>query len=267
MRISFPLAASLVLPSAPAAAAPPAPRSPTAPWTLDFAEQQCLASRPYGTADKPLFLGFKPAPVGAVVQIVVVLAARTAMQAQEEPVTIRVDGRPPLTASELAFRGKTLSLRQIQINLPVEQFESLRQATTVSFESRDFNESFALAQMPALMKEMDRCVADLRRHWNMDGSPPLRSRAKADLHTLIGSDDYPDAAVRKEEGGIVRFALLVDEKGKVADCAVTQTSGVAALDAQACALITARAKFQPAIGADGKPARDAVNSSVTWRIG
>jgi TonB family protein len=268
MRMSLPLLASfLAFSSAAPVAAAPMPRSPTGPWVVDFAEQQCLASRPFGTADKPLFLGLKPSPAGEIVQVVVVLKARTAMEANEEPVTIRIGDHLPLTANELSFRGKTADLRQVQINLTADQFAPMREASTVSFESRDLNESFALSQMPALMKEMDRCVADLRRHWNMDANPPLRSRASTNLRNLINSEDYPALATRNEEGGTVRFALLVDEKGRVADCVVTQTSRVPALDAQACVLITARAHFKPAIDATGKPARDAVMTSVTWRIG
>jgi protein TonB len=49
--------------------------------------------------------------------------------------------------------------------------------------------------------------------------------------------------------------VLVDEAGKVADCTLLETSGVAALDAQTCAIIQRRARYKPAIGLDGKAAR------------
>ena len=66
--------------------------------------------------------------------------------------------------------------------------------------------------------------------------------------------------------GAVSLALLIDEQGKVADCTVTQTSGVAALDAQSCAIIKERGKFSPAIGHDGKPAKSSWLQRINWAL-
>ena len=110
----------------------------------------------------------------------------------------------------------------------------------------------------------------LRRVWNVgsvDGEQsPLPQRARANLARLFSSDDYPAISVRGEASGAVKFALLINEAGKVADCTVIETSGVAALDAQTCVIVRARAKFEPAVGADGKPAKDANISRVRWEL-
>lgn len=45
-----------------------------------------------------------------------------------------------------------------------------------------------------------------------------------------------------------------------------ETSGVAALDAESCGLIKARAQFVPAVGQDGKAAKDATTGQITRRI-
>jgi TonB family protein len=260
-------AAALLLAPAPSPAAPAGlPHNPKAGWVVDFAEHQCLASRDYGSAADPLFLALKPSPMGAMMQIMIVFRARAASEPTEAPVAIRVNGGPPIAAHLLAFNGKRPGLRQVQINVPLDAFAPMRQAARVSFESREVNETFALAQMPALMTQMDRCVADLRRYWNIDAAPPLRSRASAHLGNIIRSEDYPAVAISKEEGGAAEFSLLIDEAGKVADCVVVQTSNVPVLDAQACALITTRARFKPATNGAGKPAKDALTTSVTWRI-
>jgi len=266
MHIPLTLMAALLAVAPAPPAAPAAPRSPRAAWVVDFADHQCLASRDYGAPDAPLFLALKPSPVGSIVQIILVLKTAHAAAPAEAPVAIRIDGRAPIAASLLAFKGKTPDLRQFQINLPNVDFEGFRRASTVTFQSRELNESFTLAQMPELMAQMERCVVDLQHHWNMPADPPLRSRAMANLREIVRPEDYPGIAIDKEEGGLVRFGLLIDETGRVADCVVTETSRVPTLDAQACALIKLRARFKPAIGADGKPARDSINSSVTWRI-
>jgi len=66
--------------------------------------------------------------------------------------------------------------------------------------------------------------------------------------------------------GSVAFVLLIDEEGKVADCTVTETSGVASLDAQSCAIVKERAKFKPATGLDGKPSKSSYFQRISWRL-
>ena len=117
---------------------------------------------------------------------------------------------------------------------------------------------------------MNSCVADLRRVWNVKGSEDsedaVREDAKGNLRRLFSWEDYPSEALAMGEGGSVRIALLVDEVGKVADCSVMETSGVAVLDAQSCAVVKERARFKPAIGKDGKPAKDAFIQRIRWRL-
>jgi len=120
-----------------------------------------------------------------------------------------------------------------------------------------------------MMKLMDDCVANLRREFNITDpetarTSPLKRRARADEGELISSQDYPRAALDRHVGGTVKFGLLVDEKGGVADCWITGSSGVAVLDAQVCTLLKARARFTPAIGVDDKPAKDAVTAEIVW---
>lgn len=257
------LALAIASPSAAAS-----PRVPAGKWVVDFADHQCVASRNYGTVDKPLYLGFKPSPLGKVMQIVLALKS-VFHEPTEASVAVQIDDLPPISASLLSFSSKASGLRSIRINLPLESFAPMRQAKKVSIVSKgESNESLVLTQMPLLMIQIDRCLADLQQHWNIneDARAKLRSRARSvkSLAGYFSDDDYPAMAVRKEETGTVEIALLIDETGKVADCTVTATSNVAALDAQSCALLTARAKFVPAVGADGKPAKDAFLNRIRW---
>lgn len=145
----------------------------------------------------------------------------------------------------------------------------MRQATKVAiFASGEINESFALSQMAPLMARMDRCLTSLQRYWNIDaaGGVTLRTRAVGNAAQYFADGDYPEAAAREGAVGVVGFALLIDESGKVVDCTLTETSNVAMLDAETCAVLTARAKFTPAIGADGKPAKDAFAGRISWRL-
>ena len=59
---------------------------------------------------------------------------------------------------------------------------------------------------------------------------------------------------------------MIQENGRVADCTIVETSGVPVLDTQVCAMLTVRAKFEPARGRDGKPAKDSFTGGVIWRM-
>lgn len=86
------------------------------------------------------------------------------------------------------------------------------------------------------------------------------------MSTLFGSDDYPRVAWLADAGGTVALTLLIDEGGKVASCMVIQPSGLASLDAQSCAIIMVRAKFDPALGVDGRPTKSGITTRIKWMM-
>jgi TonB family protein len=243
-------------------------RAPTGKWNVDFADAQCIAHRDYG-AEGTLRLLLKAPPLGEVMQVAIL---RDAARSEPEQVdsTIAVDQRRPIKTSLTMFSPKGSKQRVYLLNMPSAEFALVRQGTILSVRSQGLNETFALSQMEPLMKVIENCVADLRRVFNIPsaGSEPaaLRTRAKANLAKYFSDQDYPAVAVRNDQSGRVRFALLIQEDGRVSDCTIVETSGVPSLDSQACSMLKARARFEPATGHDGKPAKDAVVGSIVWRM-
>jgi TonB family protein len=127
-----------------------------------------------------------------------------------------------------------------------------------------------LGPMASLIKIVEKCRSTLADHWN--GTPEKQAAQQKPVTfdrpivSLFSSDDYPADALRRDLGGTAMIVALIDDKGKMADCAVVETSGVAVLDAQTCIMIRKRGKFTPAIGADGKPARAVFTQRVRWEI-
>ena len=78
-------------------------------------------------------------------------------------------------------------------------------------------------------------------------------------------NDYPTKAFAREWQGVTNFAVIVGPDGRAADCQVTKSSGHEVLDRQACWVATKRARFTPAIGADGRPAYGVYRSQVVWQ--
>ena len=259
----------LALLSTTAAAAQDKPaRQPAAKWVVDFDAAQCVASRDYGTAASPLTLALKAPPFGNVMQLAVIRPAAGAQDARHLDASIGIDGSGTIATSMVAFTAPETGQRLFRMNLPLDQFAALSKAKTVRIQGQgELDERIALTQMEPLLRVLANCTADLRKAWNVGengaAGAALKTRASAES-TAIDPAAYPVAAVSEAKGGTTRVAVLVDESGKIADCAVVATSGVAALDAQSCWMIEGRARFTPAVGIDGKPARDAYTQSVVW---
>ena len=63
--------------------------------------------------------------------------------------------------------------------------------------------------------------------------------------------NYPADAMRKNWGGIVEVAFLIDAEGRATGCRVVRSSGVASLDVLPCKMIGKRARFEPVRALDG----------------
>ena len=251
-----------------AASAAAAPLQPTKKWVIEFADEQWVAAREYGSADKPMAIVLKPSPIGDILQMTLVGPA-AGRPARQVTATVRIGDEPPIPLRALAFDSKQSKVRLVRINLPGEAAARLAGATAISVSSEgEVDATYALSQMGELTKTLTKCVADLRAFWNIgpEHEPKYRARAKANLASFISDRDYPEMAYEREQGGTVKFVLLIDEAGRVADCTVTESSNVPSLDAQSCAILVQRARFEPATDGTGKPTKDAVVSRITWRM-
>jgi hypothetical protein len=256
------------------AAAAPVNAQPTAPagkWVVDFADAQCVASRDYGSGDDKLTFLLKPSPLGNVMQIGLLRSGKKAV-AEQVPAWLTPDEGKPISTSALVFGSKTAGNQIMhRINLPWQDYALLREASRVTLDVKGQPQvSLQLAQMKELSKAIDVCLQDLQEVWNVGTTRAARLRQDAKTHrslkSMFSSDDYPDIALLEEQGGQLSFVLLIDEKGSVVNCTVDQTSGYASLDAQSCSVIKTRARFSPAIDAQGKPAKTGATGRVRWLI-
>lgn len=245
-----------------------APLQPTEKWHVFFDEEQCVAQRNYGSKEHPVYLILKQPALGDVLQMAV---ARDAgfTTATEFDGTFAFDDQSPHKASFLIYQPSGQRLRLYSTNIPIPAFDAARGAKVLRVTVQGFDESFELRDVAELVKVMNSCAQDLANYWNISkaaGQANLTSRAKGNLQGLFSADDYPSDALQAHETGKVKVAVLINEKGRVADCSVIETSGVAVLDAQACAAIKNRARFTPSVGKDGKPSRDGFMQTIVWQL-
>lgn len=92
---------------------------------------------------------------------------------------------------------------------------------------------------------------------------------RIDLGALISPDDYPAAAIRARDEGIVDYRLDIDPAGGVTGCSITGSSGSAVLDSATCRLLLGRgrlARFAPARDRKGRRAAGSYSGSIVWRL-
>ena len=94
----------------------------------------------------------------------------------------------------------------------------------------------------------------------------IAKRAETDLVRLFSTDDYPQAAIRREEQGTVAYKLAINTRGRVSDCAIVKSSGSAALDKASCSILRRRARFDPALDTAGQPVTDTYEGRIRWEL-
>ena len=98
-------------------------------------------------------------------------------------------------------------------------------------------------------------------------APPPRpgpARGLAPVVGLFSTDDYPVAALRRDEEGLVAVDVEVTPGGQVGACRVTQSSSSATLDAATCAIITRRARYRPARDESGVAVTGSDKVRIKW---
>lgn len=244
---------------------------PTSKWLIDFGESHCVASREYGTAERPLTLMLKAPASGDVVQLAIAVAGAGSSNAQQLGGRVAWGNAAPQPTTVLTYRAVSLNRRLFVMNLPRAQVAAASGSDRIAIATgTSQNHILALSSLAPVLDTMDSCVADLRSYWNYEERSPKEPARPTDarplraLVSLFNSGDYPEDAVRTDGSGTVSTILLVNADGRVADCTLTETSGIAVLDGQTCAVFRVRARYHPATGPDGKPRRSAVKARVRW---
>lgn len=246
-----------------------APLQPSGPWHVDYDDTQCLASRNYGSGSKPTTLTLVPSATGAAMRILFVRDGRT--EQRQEQVKLGLGAQKPVDTYSFIYDVPANNHRVILVNIPMAEFRAAAPSGKIGIESDSLSAEFTADLLPAVLIELDKCLVDLQKSWNITIplpqaplAPPTSSTDK--LVPIFTAADYPAVAQYRGLSGVVGVSILIDERGKVADCTVDRPSGVGTLDVVTCYVIQKRAHFTPARDATGKAIRSAVSQNVTWRL-
>lgn len=95
---------------------------------------------------------------------------------------------------------------------------------------------------------------------------PVGAKPRNDPKRWVTTEDYRGNWIRQEMVGKARFRLEIAADGRVTGCTITGSSGHAELDAATCALVTRRARFQPARGSEGEAVASSYSNAIDWRL-
>lgn len=95
---------------------------------------------------------------------------------------------------------------------------------------------------------------------------PVSAKARNDPARWITESDYKTSWINREMMGTAGFRLSIGADGQVEGCQITRSTGHTALDEATCALVTRRAKFDPARDSAGEKTAGTYTSSVRWQI-
>lgn len=98
------------------------------------------------------------------------------------------------------------------------------------------------------------------------GVAPLAARPRSDPARWITTNDYRSSWIARELTGTARFRLEIAADGRVTDCAITGSTGHAALDTATCRLLEQRARFEPARNAKGDAVAGSFANAVRWEL-
>ena len=241
--------------------------APTDKWRVDFADSHCIAQRVYGDAREPVYLHIKASAVGEGLQLSIARPGPNGYGIQEKA-KLGFGKAEPREYSQMRFGVEKKQVRMV--NLTKSEIPQLSGASELRWKAANLDYVFPLGPMANLVKVLEECRGGLGDFWNGTSEKVAALRQEPTLNKpvvkLFNSNDYPSQAIFADLSGTTKIVGLVDEAGKLVDCTIVETSGVAVLDAQTCIIVRDRGKFSPAIGADGKPTKGVFVQRIRWEM-
>lgn len=127
-----------------------------------------------------------------------------------------------------------------------------------------------LGSMRKPFEALGKCVDNLMASWGIDvekhkslsrGTKPLTSPAK-----WVVAQDYPVKMLRAGQPAIIEFRMSVAADGKATSCHIQSTTRPKEFDDAVCGSLMRRARFAPALDAEGKPLASYYRNTVRFAI-
>lgn len=293
MQLSTPLwvgGACLSLLAGSSAWAAPVILPPSSKWVLDYADEKCRLGRIFGNEEDRAVLYFEQGAPGddlgltaAGPQLRRFQTSRATLlrfsEVGEARRTTPFSGEVKTIGPSLIFTSMNFSEEDDdaladdqpdQPGLPAIDLTEAARANFVEFGRAGSTVRFETGNLKEPMAALNQCSADLVRSWGLDldrhrtaTRRPAWSNRDAIVRKIVGQ--YPSAALRQGEQGIVRLRVMVDEAGAVTACTVEKATTTETLESPACKAMQ-DARFEPALDAEGKAMPSYYAMRIVYRV-
>lgn len=241
-------------------------QQPNTAWVFYRGATACTAALSYGAVKAPVTFALRPSPDGSVFRMVLRRKGRVWLAEHFAVTTSVTDAASRLTGIRFASSDKKGHV--VWINLDKAAVARIGAAGEIAINGEGLDERFALPGVAEALATLNTCSDNLRARWNVDeaatASLTRAARSILPLPQYFSSADYPKQPLGAGDSGASRIMMMIDETGVLKDCMVVETSGIASLDAQGCAVLLVRARFSPALDAAGKPTRSVQTYRIRW---
>jgi TonB family protein len=297
--IAGPAAAQIMLPAEAAARKGTILLQPSSPWNIDFGESRCRLARIFKSEDAEHILFIEQGAPRA--QFSLTMAGPELRHfSGYSSVLIGTSSDEPLHELPRAGKGKVegygeaLIIGSMRIDDRFEQDDYSDDSSSKGDGKIDRKQTFAgidpveagtierivltrgkrglsfeTGNMKAPIEALNLCSSDLLIRWGLDPdqhkkySPPRMINSRTVVRSIQAK--YPTRALRSGEQGIFRLRAIVGADGSVSDCVIENATITERLESPAC-IEMRKAKFEPALDADGSPMRSFYATTVTYSV-
>lgn len=255
----------LIAQAALAAPVQPATLLPSGKWQVEYSKSSCVISREFGKTPNITIFGLTP-PLNSEFVTLIIAQPSQKGRAFRGEANVRLSGgfvADPAGYVTFTAKGK----RVTRIGISREVLDLLAKGESISIRAdRWVDVALQPSAFPKALASLKECEADLLAGWGFDraAQAAVARRPKGTLQGLLRHDDYPSQLVALEVEGTVGFRLRVEADGSISECVAMQSSGSTELDKHTCNLMKKRAKYEPALGHDGKPLWTFVFGWSSW---
>lgn len=258
--------------------------APGSPWVMDYADDSCSLRREFGNADDRVILKLEQfAPDRDEMQITVAgprMQWRNRRASGEPAIRYIPDAEPAAIVTPLnitmandwrgiAFFSSLMIAPAAASGLEGEALQAFvrgfdrppRERSVTALEIRNGLVDDLVLQTGSLgppMVAMRACLDELLTHWGVDAAAHRGMRQPV---APVDSDgwgsavwrSYPRAMAERGEQALVRIRLSISADGHPTDCHTQLRVGDEEFSRRACEILMGRARFSPAIDAQGNP--------------
>lgn len=267
MRIAATLCAAALLALPATARAATATYTPTSQWAIDYGEFSCKLMRNFAYGEHEVTLGLIRAELGPRL-VVEIAGAQLDFASRADSVHYRFGPGGGEREGSLARLSNAVQVADAPLQTGFDDTASWTRWTYAGelaaarnirrlTVSGSFGDEIVLelGDMEAPVAALQTCVDDLMQEWGLDPqrlvAASRHARPASDPQNWLGKKDYPRELSRVGIGGLVRMRLIVSEQGRVERC--MGVSRLAPLSDATCKALIERARFLPALDAEGKP--------------